>query len=46
MDTSANTVTTMGIISDKVYLEKYFTDEAVEKGLKIEGTTYYTAPQK
>lgn len=40
MDTSANTITTMGIISDEVYNEKYYTDDAIAKKLKIEGTTY------
>ena len=40
METNANTITTMGIISDEVYKSKYFTDDAIKKGLKIEGTTY------
>lgn len=40
MDTSANTITTMGIISDEVYNEKYYTNDAIEQKIKIEGTTY------
>lgn len=44
MDTSANIITTMGIISDEIYKEKYFKDEYEHDGnLKekfINGTTY------
>jgi hypothetical protein len=36
MDANANLITTMEIISDNVYQDKYFTTDAIEKGLKIE----------
>ena len=38
MDTSANIITTMGIIADEVYLKKYFNEDTKE--LKANGTTY------
>lgn len=38
MDTNANIITTMGIISDEVYKEKYFNEETKE--LKANGTIY------
>lgn len=44
MDTSANIVTTMGVIADEVYKSSYFIDEYNLDGSKkvktISGTTY------
>lgn len=38
MDTNANIITTMGRVSDEVYLEKYFNGNTDE--LIANGTTY------
>lgn len=40
MEVNANTLATMGIISDEVYKEKYFSSEAIIKKEVLEGTTY------
>jgi len=40
MDSRANIITTMGIISNEVYDESYFKNDAIENHKKISGTNY------